>query len=171
MRLCYQVLLFVGIILISESAPLTSYSKVSSVQISSTNNPACKVVGDGLYIDGVKQRDVDNREREEFDRYLTELKRYSDKILSGQSVTDLNLPFPPQQPSFCKTSKTATYTFDDCKVTNNKLYIRNIFIRDLSHYDQDQLKRFEEQMADYSAKRSTQSPEAPSFCTTSGRIY
>uniref|UniRef100_A0A914DML6 Pepsin inhibitor-3-like repeated domain-containing protein n=1 Tax=Acrobeloides nanus TaxID=290746 RepID=A0A914DML6_9BILA len=196
MRLCYQVLLFVGIILISESVPLTSYSKISSSHVSSINDPGCNVTGYGLYINGLKERDISVPERQEFDRYLAEFKKYSDRVQSGQSLTDRNfdLPVPPQRPPFCNASKTVQYIFDDCKVQNNKLYIRNQFVRELNFNDQDQLRRFDEQLANFSARtraeyfnslttpgynylsyRATPStpqlPEAPSFCTASNRGY
>nr|Q9TXA7.2 RecName: Full=Filarial antigen Av33; Flags: Precursor [Acanthocheilonema viteae] len=130
----------------------------------------CVVVDNKLFANGFFLRELTAEEQREFAQYVEESNKYKEELkvsleerrkgwqIARQSekgakilstITEKNLPKPPKKPSFCTAADTTQYYFDGCMVQNNKIFVGQSYVRDLTADEAKELKSFDVKMTAY----------------------
>ncbi|CAI4229203.1 unnamed protein product [Auanema sp. JU1783] len=160
------------------AAPREKRFTVGTISVSapiSGGNIGCVVTGNTLYINGLKQRELNSDEQKELETYQGEFTKYKDELktlvaekhkalqarISGKkgpasvesvssSASTSVKPKPPTRPSFCQAEDTTQYVFEGCLVQANKVYVGREYARDLTEAEVEELKQYDEKQTAYS---------------------
>jgi hypothetical protein len=64
-------------------------------------------------------------------------------------TTTITPPIAPSRPAFCNDNVTTQYYFNDCVIQNNKVYIGQMYARDLTSDEVNQLNTYNQQSQAY----------------------
>uniref|UniRef100_A0A915ABE4 Pepsin inhibitor-3-like repeated domain-containing protein n=1 Tax=Parascaris univalens TaxID=6257 RepID=A0A915ABE4_PARUN len=106
--------------------------------------------GDALYINGVLQRNLTDAEKAALNVFMGEYKNYTfqlEQYIRSPNRLKVQFPTRPPAPPFC--SNVTGYYLDGCVVMGKRLFINNVYVREISEEEERRLDEFDKQYREY----------------------